>query len=121
MASPAMIAIRGAIQIDVDTRDAIEGAVRELCAAIERDNGLDPSLIISAFFTLTDDLRADFPARAAREAGWSAVPMLCAREIAVPGTLPRVCRVMLHVDRPGPAQHVYLRGATALRPDLAKS
>jgi chorismate mutase len=114
-----MIAIRGAIQVDEDTREAITSAAAALCVAITRENQLDPANIISAIFTLTPDLHADFPARAAREQGWGDVPMICAQEIGVPGALPRVCRVLLHVDAPGPPRHVYLGGAAALRPDLA--
>ena len=114
-----MIAIRGAIQVEEDTREAIASAAAALCAAIMRDNQLAPSRIVSAIFTLTPDLHADFPARAAREQGWTDVPMICAQEIAVPGALPRVCRVLLHVEGSGPPHHVYLGGAAALRPDLA--
>ncbi|HTT71373.1 MAG TPA: chorismate mutase, partial [Anaeromyxobacteraceae bacterium] len=72
-------------------------------------------------FTVTHDLDADFPARAARErGGWDRVPMICSREIPVPGSLPRTVRVLVHVDSgtPADARHVYLRGARALRPDL---
>ena len=114
-----MIAIRGAIQVEEDTREAIGAAATALCVAIMRDNQLMPARIISAIFTLTPDLHADFPARAAREQGWTDVPMICAQEIAVPGALPRVCRVLLHVDASAPPRHVYLGGAAALRPDLA--
>jgi chorismate mutase len=114
-----MIAIRGAIQVDEDTREAISAAAASLCVAIMGANQLAPADIISAIFTLTPDLHADFPARAAREQGWTDVPMICAQEIGVPGALPRVCRVLLHVDAAGPARHVYLGGAAVLRPDLA--
>lgn len=113
-----MIAIRGAIQVEEDTREAITSAAAALCVAITRDNQLDPARIVSAIFTLTPDLHADFPARAAREQGWGDVPMICAQEIGVPGALPRVCRVLLHVDAAGPPRHVYLGGAAVLRPDL---
>lgn len=115
-----MNAIRGAIQIDQDTPQAIASAVGKLCAGISRENNLDPSEIVSAIFTLTPDLTSAFPALAAREQGWGEVPMLCAQEIPVPGALPRVCRVLLHVRRDQPVVHVYLEGASALRPDLAK-
>lgn len=117
---PPMIAIRGAIQVDEDTPDAIGRAVETLCAEITRENTLAPDEIVSAIFTLTDDLRAAFPASAARRQGWGDVPMICARELDVPNALPRVCRVMLHVNRTARGQHVYLGGARVLRPDLAK-
>ena len=96
-----MIAIRGAIQVEEDTREAIGAAAAALCVAITQANQLAPERIVSAFFTLTPDLHADFPARAAREQCWGDVPMICAQEIAVPGALPRVCRVLLHVDAAG--------------------
>jgi len=115
-----MNAIRGAIQVDEDTPDAIGRAVEKLCGAITRENGLAPSEIISAIFTLTPDLCSSFPAAAARRQGWGDVPMICAQEIGVPGALARVCRVLLHVRRDGPVAHVYLEGARVLRPDLAK-
>lgn len=113
-----MIALRGAVQVDVDTKEAMLDAVEELCSEITRVNDLKPHEIVSAIFTLTPDLHAAFPAAAARNQGWGDVPMICAQELDVAGALPRVCRVMLHVDRKGPGKHVYLRGARALRPDL---
>lgn len=115
-----MIALRGAVQIEVDEKDAILSAVEELCAELTRRNDLEPREIISAIFTLTPDLHAAFPALAARNQGWGDVPMICAQEIAVPGALPRVCRVLLHVNREQPGKHVYLRGARVLRPDLCE-
>ena len=115
-----MNAIRGAIQIDEDTPDAIGRAVEKLCAEISGQNQLAPTEIISAIFTLTPDLSSAFPAASARRQGWGDVPMICAQEIAVPGALPRVCRVLLHVRRDKAVTHVYLEGARALRPDLAK-
>lgn len=116
-----MQAIRGAIQIDRNEREVIANAVKQLCAEIEKRNRLEPADIVSAIFTLTPDLDADFPARAAREVGWGAVPLLCAQEVPVPGALPRVCRVLLHVRGKKPGKHVYLGGAEKLRPDLAKT
>lgn len=119
-----MIAIRGAVQIDGDTQESIAAGVRDLCRAIVRDNSLAPDEIVSAFFTLTPDLRAEFPAKIARAEGWMDVPMICMQELDVPGALPRVCRVMLHVDRDrraGAVHHVYLGGARALRPDLSRA
>ncbi len=116
-----MIAIRGAIQVSEDTPEAIHRAVEELCGAITEANGLAASEIVSAIFTLTPDLSSAFPAQAARRQGWGDVPMLCAQEIGVPGALPRVCRVLLHVRCDRLPHHVYLGGAQALRPDLARS
>ena len=113
-----MRGIRGATQIEANTVPAMEEAVAELCAALCERNGIRPDDIGWAIFTVTHDLDADFPARAARAGGWTDVPMICSREIPVPGSMPRVVRVLLHVDSPGPRSHVYLRGAQALRPDL---
>ncbi len=113
-----MRGIRGATQIAANTVPAMEDAVVELCNEIARRNEIGPADIVWAIFTVPHDLDADFPARAARVAGWNQVPMICSREIPVPGSMPRVVRVLLHVDSPGPRNHVYLRGAQALRPDL---
>ena len=116
-----MRGIRGATQIDANTVDAMEDAVAELCHALTEANALDPDEIVWAIFTVTHDLDADFPARAARvKGGWSDVPMICSREIPVPGSLPRAIRVLVHVDSGDPrdVKHVYLRGARVLRPDL---
>jgi chorismate mutase len=113
-----MRGIRGATQVRDNTVEAIEDAVVEMCREICRRNRIVPSDIVWAIFTVTHDLDADFPARAARVSGWNAVPMICSQEIPVPGSMPRVIRVLLHVDSEGPRNHVYLRGAEALRPDL---
>ncbi len=116
-----MRAIRGAIQVERNTAAAISAAVAALCRAVSRANGLAPARIVSAIFTLTPDLCADFPARAAREHGWNDVPMLCAQEIPVPGAPPRICRVLLHARGRRKPRHVYLGGALdLLRPDLAR-
>lgn len=113
-----MRGIRGATQISANTVEAMEDAVVELVEALMARNRLHPEDITWAIFTVTHDLDADFPARAARLAGWHQVPMICSREIPVPGSMPRVVRVLLHVDSDGVTHHVYLRGAQALRPDL---
>lgn len=120
-AVPRIRAIRGAIDIAVDEPDAVHDAVITLVAELEHRNVLVPDQVISAIFTATPDIRSMFPALAARAAGWGAVPLLCATEIAVPGSLPRCIRVMAHVELPAQqaVEHVYLRGATALRPDIA--
>ena len=113
-----VFAIRGAVQVTENTAAAIEAAVREMIAEIGRNNHLDPDRVISAFFTLTPDLSAAFPAAAARAFGWPDVPMICAQEIAVPGSLPRICRVLVHATGEGPPRHVYLGAAQGLRPDI---
>lgn len=113
-----MRGLRGATQCAANTVEAIEDAVAELCRELTRRNGLEPAQIVWAIFTVTRDLDADFPARAARAHGWGEVPMICSQEIPVPGAMPRVIRVLLHVDSEGPREHVYLRGAEGLRPDL---
>ncbi len=115
-----MRGIRGATQVAENTVEAIEDAVVELVGEIGRRNQITAADIVWAIFTVTHDLDADFPARAARVGGWGAVPMICSQEIPVPGSMPRIIRVLLHVDSDGPRNHVYLRGAEALRPDLHK-
>ncbi|MGQ9833536.1 MAG: chorismate mutase [Candidatus Villigracilaceae bacterium] len=115
--------IRGAITVDADQPELILAATRELLEAILAANaGLSPGEIASVFFTVTEDLRSTFPAQAARQMGWSHVPMMCAREIPVPGSLPRVIRVLVHWNTERAQHeiiHVYLREAAKLRPDLA--
>lgn len=114
-------AVRGATQVDADDRDQILDATSELLAAVLERNGLRPDDLISVIFTATADLTADFPAYAVRRLGITDVPLLCAREIAVPGALPRVVRLLAHVETSrarGEIRHVYLRGAHALRTDL---
>ena len=116
-------AIRGAIQIDADERDTILEGTAELMAAVMSRNDLTPDDVISVLFTMTPDLTAEFPALAARKLGFHAVPLMCATEIPVPGAMPRVVRLMAHVDTDKPraeVQHVYLRGAVALRQDIAQ-
>ena len=115
-------AVRGAIDVPSDTAAEVSGAVIELVRAIMDRNRLEATAIISAQFTVTPDIRSVFPAKAAREAGWSMVPMLCTLEIDVPGALQRCIRVMLHANLPASqtVEHVYMRGAVALRPDLGK-
>ena len=113
-------ALRGAITVEQNEPDAILDATEELVRELMQRNGLEAGQLVSCIFTCTDDLDAAFPAEAARRLGLSAVPLLCAREIAVPGSLPRVIRVLVHAHaEPGAeARHVYLREAAALRRDL---
>lgn len=116
-------AVRGAIQVEADTRDDIlEGAAELVTAVLER-NALASDDIISILFTATPDLTSEFPAYAARLLGLVDVPLMCAAEIAVPGALPRTLRLLAHVDTPrsrADLRHVYLRGAATLRTDLPK-
>ncbi|MGN6611536.1 MAG: chorismate mutase [Angustibacter sp.] len=119
----AVRAIRGAIQLDVDEREHLLASTRELVSEVMRANGLSSEQLISIIFTVTADLRSEFPAVAARELGLGDVPLLCTVEIDVPGSLPRVVRLMAHAELDVPraqVQHVYLRGATALRLDIAQ-
>ena len=116
-------AVRGAVQVDSADRDAILEATAELVSEVMSRNDLTTDDVISVLFTTTPDLTAEFPALAARKIGFHDVPLICAAEIAVPGAMPRVVRLMAHIetDRPRSAiQHVYLRGAAALRLDIAR-
>lgn len=116
--------LRGAITVDEDCADAVLSATRELLLAIlEANPTLEPEDIASVFFTLTDDLRSVYPAQAARELGWEDVPLMCAQEIPVQGSLPTCIRVMIHWNTSlvqKDVHHVYLRGAVRLRPDLVQ-
>jgi chorismate mutase len=112
--------LRGAITVlRNDSEDILEATSVLMTALIER-NELSAEQVVSCIFTATNDLNAQFPAVAARELGFDRVPLLCAREMAVPGALPRVIRVLIHyyAEEGHQAQHVYLREATALRADL---
>jgi chorismate mutase len=116
-------AVRGAIQVDSGDRDAILEATAELVTEVMARNDLTTDDVISVLFTATPDLTAEFPALAARKIGFHDVPLICASEIAVPGAMPRVVRLMAHVETGRPRseiQHVYLRGAAALRLDIAQ-
>jgi chorismate mutase len=119
----AVRAIRGAVQVDADEREQVLEATAELVSEVMRRNALETDDVISVLFTATPDLNSEFPALAARRLGFSDIPLMCATEIAVPHALPRVVRLMAHVetDRPrSELQHVYLRGAQALRLDIAQ-
>jgi len=114
--------IRGATTVSADDPDLILQATRELLEVILDENeGMQPEEVASAIFTVTDDLVSTFPAQAARQMGWGLVPMMCAREIPVPGSLSHVIRVLVHWNTEIPQseiKHVYLRDAVKLRPDL---
>ena len=119
----AIRAIRGAVQVDANERAAILDATTELVTEVMTRNSLVTDDVISVVFTATPDLTAEFPALAARKIGFHDVPLLCATEIDVPGAMPRVVRLLMHVEtaRPRTAlEHVYLRGAAALRLDIAQ-
>jgi chorismate mutase len=112
--------IRGAITVDSNTSHDILTAGRELLEEMVASNGVHPEDVAAALFTATRDLDADFPARAAREMGWSDVPLMCGNEIAVPGGLDRCLRILLLINtekRADEIVHVYLKGARVLRPD----
>lgn len=113
-------AVRGAIRVTDDSREAILGATERLLRALFERNGLDTGDLVSILFTATPDLHAAFPAEAARRMGLAAVPLLCAQEIDVPGALSAVVRVLVHAesDREILAP-VYLEGAEVLRDDLS--
>ncbi len=119
----AVRAVRGAVQVDADERGLVLKATTELVSAVFEANGLAADDVISMIFTMTPDLTSEFPALAARELGLTDTPLLCASEIPVPGALPRVVRILAHVDTlraKSEIQHVYLGGAVALRRDIAQ-
>jgi chorismate mutase len=116
-------AIRGATQVSVNSSVSIGDGVRELLPAMLKANGLEVDHVISVLMTATPDLTADFPAAAARDVGFAGTPLICAVEIAVPGALDRIIRVLMHVESDkskAEISHIYLHGATALRKDLAQ-
>ena len=118
----AVRGIRGATTVDADEAGQVLSAPGELLEAILSVNQLeDFDEVVSAIFTTTSDLSSTFPAEAARELGMHQVPLLCASEIPVPGSMPRCIRVLLHVNTTKPQSeivHVYLRDAQRLRPDV---
>jgi chorismate mutase len=119
----AVRAVRGAVQVADNDRDEILTATAELVTEVMARNELTTDDVISVIFTATSDLTAEFPALAARQLGFQEVPLLCGAEISVPGAMPRVVRLMMHVETDKPrssVQHVYLRGAAALRLDIAQ-
>jgi chorismate mutase len=115
-----LIALRGATTVTENAAEPILAATEELMHEVLGRNSLTAEDLVSCIFTLTSDLDAEFPAVAARRMGLSAVPLLCAREIQVPGSLPRVIRVLIHAYAPDghASQHVYLGEARKLRLDL---
>jgi chorismate mutase len=117
----AVRAVRGATQVDEDDREQVLAATTELLGEVLKRNALSNDDLISVVFTATPDLHSEFPAYAARQMGITDVPLLCAAEIDVPGAMPRVLRLLAHVETErsrSELRHVYLRGAAALRTDL---
>jgi chorismate mutase len=120
-AAPTVRGLRGATTVEEDTVSQVTARSQELMQALMASNGLVEDDIISVLFTATADVTSTFPATAVREIGFGAVPLLCAAEIAVPGSMPRCIRVLLHVHTSRPRdemKHVYLHGAQGLRDDL---
>lgn len=118
----AVRGIRGATTVTSNDREKILAGTRELLEQMVRLNAVDPADVASAWFTVTPDLDAEFPAFAAREIGWTEVPLICGREIPVSGALAKCVRVLIHwnTDRAqSEIRHVFLHGARALRPRWA--
>ena len=119
----AVRAIRGAIQLDSDERSHLLKSTAELVTKVLHENELETGDLISIWFSATPDITSEFPALAARELGLGDVPLMCAVEMDVAGAMPRVIRLMMHAETSKPRadiKHVYLRGAGALRADLAQ-
>ncbi|MGH3499045.1 MAG: chorismate mutase [Nocardioidaceae bacterium] len=119
----AVRAVRGATQLDRDEREHLLDRTRELVSCVLADNGLVSDDIISILFTATGDLHSEFPAYAARLLGLVDVPLMCTRELEIDQSMPRVIRLMAHVDTDLPRAditHVYLHGAARLRRDLSR-
>jgi chorismate mutase len=115
-------AIRGATTVDENTKASILNSTRELLEIIMEKNQLISDNVISILFTTTVDLNTVFPAAAAREMGWEHVPLMCASEIDVEGSLKKCIRILMHVyidKEPKNIKHIYLNGAKILRPDLS--
>ncbi|MEX2355426.1 MAG: chorismate mutase [Thermaerobacterales bacterium] len=122
MAEKTLRGIRGAISVGENTAEGILEATRELLKALQERNGFEPQDLVSVFFTATPDLTATFPAMAARQLGWTSVPMLGAVEMQVPDVPGRLVRVLVHwmtALPPDRIVHVYLKEAAQLRPDWA--
>jgi chorismate mutase len=114
-------AVRGAITVEANTREAILAAAGEMLQTLIDRNGITPESVVSAIFSATDDLTADYPAEKAREMGWTQAGLMCVGEMRVEGSLRACLRVLVlwETDKPqAEMQHSYLRGASGLRPDL---
>lgn len=115
--------VRGATTVERNRREEILTATRQLLALMIRRNGIETEHVASAIFSVTRDLDAEFPALAARQLGWWDVPLLCTYEIAVPGSLQRCIRILVHWNTDKSQQeinHIYVKGAVVLRPDLSE-
>ena len=115
--------VRGATTVEADTKEEILTATRQVLALMIRVNQIRTEDVASALFSVTTDLNAEFPALAARQLGWLEVPMLCTHELSVPGSLPKCIRILVHWNTEktqSQIQHVYIREAVRLRPDLCK-
>jgi chorismate mutase len=122
--SRSVRAIRGATTLDSDTREQMIERVTTLLADMFGRNHVDLDDVISIFFTATDDLHAMFPAEAARTMGLADIPLMCARELAITGGMPRCVRVMAHVEshhERSAVEHIYHGEARSLRPDIGPS
>ena len=120
----AVRAVRGATQLEQDTREHMLDRVAELVTDVMDANDLEVDDFISIIFTATSDLVSEFPAYAARQLGFSDVPLVCARELEIEGSMPRVVRLMAHIETDLPRAditHVYLHGAANLRRDLSRT
>jgi chorismate mutase len=121
MTLPMIRGLRGATTCSVDSVEEIADATQELLRAMMERNAIDHDDVVSVIFTTTPDLTAAFPATSARDIGFGDIPLMCASEIAVPGSMPRCIRVLIHaytaLDR-AQLRHVYLRHAQSLRDDL---
>ena len=114
--------VRGATTVESTSREEILTATRQLLALMIRLNDIQADDVGSAIFSITQDLDAEFPALAARQLGWLDVPLICTHEVNVPGSLPNCIRILLHwnTDKAqSEIQHVYIKGAIKLRPDLS--
>jgi chorismate mutase len=119
----AVRAVRGATQLDTDDREHMLQRVAEMVLDAMDANGLEVDDFISVIFTATSDLVSEFPAYAARQLGFGEVPLLCARELEIERSMPRVVRMLAHVETDLPradVTHVYLHGAASLRSDLTR-
>jgi chorismate mutase len=114
--------VRGATTVERNSREEILTATRQLLALMIRRNGIETEHVASAIFSVTRDLDAEFPALAARQLGWWDVPLLCTYEIAVPGSLEHCIRILVHWNTDKSQEeinHIYIKGAVVLRPDLS--
>ena len=120
----AIRAVRGATQLEEDSRDHMLDRVAEMVLDVMDSNGLAVEDFVSVIFTATSDLVAEFPAYAARQLGFGDVPLICARELEIAGSMPRVVRMLAHVESDlakSEVTHCYLHGAAALRKDLTRT